>query len=171
MNWWCTEDGTSDSTFIWPEPSSRSEMWRYVTFETLRNDLMGTQPAGKLRDSYETHMAKTRAAISEAFSRVFSDYKETEIWKIVDKAFLLAFDFGIQRCRLQFFAPSPGELISTRDPKTHVDLNKGNEEGLSQGEVQLAIRPGVRRIGDGRGGSFATVTNISSAGVYLRKTS
>jgi hypothetical protein len=164
------EDRMNGSAFTLPEPGSRSEMWRYVTFETLKKDLMGTSPLAELRNSYETHKAKTRAAISEDFSRVFPEDKETEIWKIVDKSFSLALEFGIQRCRLQFFAPVPGEFISTQDAGTYVDLNKGNEEGLNQREVQLAIRPGVRRIGDGRGGSFATVANVIPAGVYLGKT-
>jgi hypothetical protein len=114
-------------------------------------------------------LREVRGAIAIALAKVSSEDKTNEIWKIVDKSCSLALDFGIQRFRIQLSAPRENKTISLGSaPGTIVDLNKSNNSA-SGGVVLLVVKPGLRKLGDGRGGSWGTVTTLLPSEVYLEK--
>ena len=89
-----------------------------------------------------------------------------EIRDVVDKASQLAFAFGKQRCRLQVLAPQPGDSIDARDKNACFSLNHSSDRVIP--EVQLVVKPGLLKVGDGRGGSFGSSANLSPSAVYLK---
>lgn len=123
-------------------------------------------PLEELGKSYYRHLSDTREALSSAFSKISSEDKNAEIRKIVDEASALALDLGTQRCRWQLFLPGRKDIVSTKGFDPYEDLNKANTP-MDYGEVQLAVKHGLRKTGDGRGGSFGTIANVRSAGVYV----
>jgi hypothetical protein len=110
-----------------------------------------------------------RDAIAGVLAKVSSEDKTNEIRKIVDKSCSLALDFGIQRCRIQLFAPCENKMISlgfTSD--TVIDLNESNKSA-SGGVVLLVVKPGLRKSGDGRVGSLDTIKTLWASEVYLER--
>ena len=114
--------------------------------------------------NYENNSSKVTNALYNTFSKVCSQDKRTDILAIVDEARSLALDFGIERCRLQIFAPQPKEYISRAASGAYDDINLD----LTEGVVELVASPGLRKMGDGRGGRLDQVIDLCPAAVYLR---
>ena|SRR2546423_612804 len=129
------------------------------------------RPANEMiRKSYERNTAKILQSLSEVVLRVSSQDRQADLRKILDQARYLALDCGEQRCRLEFFAPSVKQKISMQNTKTYKDMNGDNNPSLAEGIVQLVVSPGLRRTGDGRGGSLDEVSDLCPAAVYLTET-
>ena len=114
--------------------------------------------------SYEANLWDLKKALSEVISKVSRETKSEEIGEIIEQARGLAFDFGLQRCRLQIFAPQVREEVLVQ-PGTYRDFN--NDHEVASGVVELVVGPGLARTGDGRGHSFRETINIFPAGVYI----
>lgn len=74
--------------------------------------------------------------------------------EITELASTLALEIGRERCRLQLFAPTKGEIVSNRRSQYVADENQGFEDE-ENGEVELIISPGLEKRGDGHGKFFA----------------
>jgi hypothetical protein len=157
------------SGFDWPEPGAASEHWRSVTVEGFQQQLeakSGAHAANEaIRKSYETNSRRVMEDMAKELRKVSQD-KPDAIYNIVDQARQLALEFGVQRCRLQLFAPQLNETVS-RNPKIYDDVNNNNDFALAKGVVKLNVAPGLRRTGDGRGYTFHEAVVIWPAAVYL----
>jgi hypothetical protein len=167
---------SSQNIFIWPEPGSLSEKWRYATLEPLREVLtknMGKHPAyEEVRRSYGINVSRVSETLAEALRQVTSQVSQADIHDIVDKACSLTLDFGVQRCRLQVVAPQPNDMISITTTGDFSDVNGENDPGLESGVVQLMVSPGLRRRGDGRGGRLESdIASICPTVLYLNTVS
>jgi len=120
-----------------------------------------------IRESYENNILTVCRDLSEALSQVCSHDRQENIRNIVDRACSLALDFGMQRCRLQLFAPQQNDTVSRSYTNTYRDVNGDNGPDLAQGAVQLVVWPGLRKTGDGLGGFLDQSTDLYPAGVYL----
>ncbi|KAH7330475.1 hypothetical protein BKA65DRAFT_59284 [Rhexocercosporidium sp. MPI-PUGE-AT-0058] len=155
----------SEQPYKWPEADTRSETWRHVTLETLEQELKGSRPSN-LKLSYEANKQAVTSSLSSLYSQVSSKDKSREIRDIVDNACRLALAYGKQRCRLQLLIPGPGNPIDTRDKDVCFALNHSSDRVIN--EVQLVVRPGLLKVGDSRGGSFRSSTNMTPSAVYLK---
>jgi regulator of replication initiation timing len=125
----------------------------------------GGQAANEeLRQSCEARLDNITEELSEAFRKVTRNKFNFE--NVVEQAHKLALEFGIQRSRLQLFAPQLNEEVP-RKTKTYTDVNNGNAHTVDKGVVQLVVAPGLRRTGDGRGYTFHEAIDIWPAAVYL----
>ncbi|OCK81695.1 hypothetical protein K432DRAFT_403556 [Lepidopterella palustris CBS 459.81] len=163
----------SGGGFTWPEPDILSEKWRYTTFETLRRDLDQTNTnrhaaSKQIMRSYQDNSSTVKNVLSAGVAKVTSEDKDADISSIVDEACSLALDFGIERCRLQLTAPQPNELVSMFNPGAYEDHNDRNDPSLTEGIVELVISPGLRKMGDGRGGRLDQVIDLCPAAIYMR---
>ncbi|KAL5313593.1 hypothetical protein ACEPPN_018014 [Leptodophora sp. 'Broadleaf-Isolate-01'] len=152
-------------SYQWPEADTRSETWRYVTLEAIEQDLKSSRPSN-LKSSYEANRQSVISSLSSLYSQVSPENKSREIRDVVDKACQLALAFGKQRCRLQVLAPQPGDPIDARDEDAYFSLNHSSDRVIP--EVQLVVKPGLLKVGDGRGGSFGSSVNMSPSAVYLK---
>ncbi|KAG4436978.1 hypothetical protein IFR05_007548 [Cadophora sp. M221] len=164
MDTWIGLFGKGKS-YQWPEADTRSETWRYVTLETLEQDLKSSRPSN-LKSSYEANRQSVISSLSNLYSQVSPENKSREIRDIVDKACHLALAFGKQRCRLQVLAPQPGDPIDARDTAACFILNHSSDRVIP--EVQLVMKPGLLKVGDSRGGSLGSSANMSPSAVYLK---
>jgi hypothetical protein len=106
--------------------------------------------------------------ILDGFSRISAGFSAREVQSLVDQSCSVALEFGVQRCRLELFSPKAEEIVQMSKDQ-YEDLNYANNEGMSRGMVLLPIRSGLKRTGDGQGRSFDQISNISPAGIYLRR--
>lgn len=166
-----TEEILNQTDIAWPQPETLSEKWRSLAVEELRSTLTTRgcmQPfAGDAKKGYEDNVAMVSEDLAKSLSRVCSEDKTMEIRDIVDKACFLALDMGMQRSRLQLFAPRLGDKVSRHYPKTYTEVNPNNEPKATSGTVRLVVRPGLRKTGDGRGGCLDQTTDLCPAGLYL----
>lgn len=166
-----TEEILNQTDIAWPQPESLSEKWRSLAVEELRSKLSTQgciQPfAGDAKKSYEDNVAMVSVGVAESLSRVCSQEKAMEICDIVDKACCLAMDMGMQRSRLQLFAPQLSDKVSRHCTKTYIEVNCDNEPETTSGTVRLVVRPGLRKMGDGQGDCLDQTTDLCPAGLYL----
>jgi hypothetical protein len=164
--------------FVWPQPTSDSETWRYITFQVLQSyieveklqrieDMIAGSCRQKLIDSCKSHSADVVEKICDAFSRISVGFSKKEVQNLVDQSCSVALEFGVQRCRLELFSPQAEEVVQMSKDQ-YEDLNYGNNEGISRGTVLLPIRSGLKRTGDGQGRTFDQISNLRPAGIYLR---
>jgi hypothetical protein len=166
-----TEEILNQIDIAWPQPETFSEKWRSLAVGELRSTLSRQgciQPfAGDAKRSYEDNVAMVSVGLAESLSRVCSQEKTKEIRDIVDKACCLAMDMGMQRSRLQLFAPRLSDKVSRHCTKTYTEVNCDNEPETTSGTVRLVVRPGLRKMGDGRGDRLDQTTDLCPAGLYL----
>lgn len=121
-----------------------------------------------LKQSHEMNLRNISEELAGVL-REFSQNRPDEIRNIVDHAHKLAIDIGIQRSRLQLFAPELGTAVK-RNTRTYDDINNSNVNDLRGGVVQLVSSPGLRRHGDSRGTNFnEEPVDLWPAAVYLTR--
>ena len=106
--------------------------------------------------------------LAAAITKVSSKPDMSQVEHIVDKASSLALKFSIQRCRLQLFTTSSGDIISTSAAEMYDILNQSDDESGYEGIVALAVMPGLRKAGDAKGASLDKVSVLRAAAVYLK---
>ncbi|KAF2461822.1 hypothetical protein BDY21DRAFT_1558 [Lineolata rhizophorae] len=157
------------SSFTIAAANHVTEKWRSVTFETIRESLTDdgrcdAAHAGIMRDYDDNFSAACRRITEEL--QVSAEDADRQIRATVKNARSLALDFGVQRFRWEIFLPKQGDFISADDCAFR-DINGANSNRKDKGMVQIAVRPGLRRRGDGQGGLTSTVTDVEPALVYL----
>jgi hypothetical protein len=126
-------------------------------------------------ESYNKNLAALRTKLEQTLSsvgsRVTSDDR-AEIADIVEYAANLALDCISQKARLFTFAIKENDGIRTYSRNEIEDRNLKNQNDDDteniEGVVELYLSPGLRRLGDGRGGSLhGAPIVLSKAQVFM----
>ena len=163
------EISNPSGTFTWPCPSELCEKWRYTTFERIQEILSEDEADEEKATALSSHQivkGRTCDALSDVLSRVGRTDRGDDIQIIVDQACAMVQVFGTQRCRVQLVFVEPGKLVKVKGSSPIANENDDLEE--EEGEVNLVIAPGLRKWGDGQGGSLDQKRDVCPVRVYLR---
>jgi hypothetical protein len=113
---------------------------------------------------------KVARSLSEALSQISFQDRQADIRTIVDKACSLALDFGMQQCRIHVFAARPNDTVSNLATESYKAANGEDNSDRTTGIIQFVVSPGLRKTGDGRGGSMdlEQSTVLCPAALYLK---
>ncbi|KAH4054948.1 hypothetical protein HBI38_104890 [Parastagonospora nodorum] len=173
QNWAYLFRNTSISD--WPAPSAPCESWRCLTMQRLVDDvgedaIKNGHSATMHRDSEGLESAviegrsKVANIIGEGLMQISSTADFSRISFIIDKAYSLALQMSLQRCRLQITFPAVGsdfieaEMFPVTDPD-------GDE--VNTGSVAFIVQPGLTKWGDAHGRNFDERYDIVPALVQL----
>jgi len=159
----------------WPAPSTACEIWRCLTMQQLVDDvgencIKNGQSATKHHDPGVLESAviegrsKVANIIGECLMQISSTADFSRISFIIDKAYSLALQMSLQRCRLQITFPAVGSdfIEAEMHPVTDPD---GDE--VKRGAVAFIVNPGLTKWGDAHGRSFDERYDIVPALVQL----
>jgi len=146
----------SDHNHDWPSPSVVCENWRRNTAEHLRES---ANTVVRHNDTLEPTPKRTKTAridASKEFANEWESFLEgmfpgsdfAQVHNIVDKAFALAVQMSLQRCRLQITYPSTGCMF-VEGEMTSVPDREGDD--IDAGVVAFVVNPGLTKWGDARG--------------------
>jgi hypothetical protein len=127
--------------------------------------------------SYEANVKSVTDALTNALQTVGSKVTgddRTEIQDIVAAAAALALECSSQKSRIQTFEMDTDNYVRSYSKVEVENYNKRMQEDEDaetlEGYVELYISPGLKRIGDGRGGSLNEPPKIlSKAQVFLNQ--
>ncbi|KAF2729145.1 hypothetical protein EJ04DRAFT_580833 [Polyplosphaeria fusca] len=132
--------------YTWPKPDFGAERWRYETVrqcqEIVQTTVSDYHPQVKLHHSYRAHLESVQERILMQLKKVNEvDEKTRQLLRtIIDKAAKAWILFGTQRCRLVIVIHGLDSTIDSKGP-----------EKEHNGNVELVLRPELRRIGDSDG--------------------
>ncbi|KAI4924199.1 uncharacterized protein J4E92_007280 [Alternaria infectoria] len=146
----------SDHNHDWPSPSVVCENWRRSTAECLRESANAVvrnddtlEPTSKRIKTARIDASKELASEWESFlKQMFPGSNSSQVHSIVDKAFALAVQMSLQRCRLQITYPSTGCMFAEGE-MTSVPDREGDD--FNDGVVAFVVNPGLTKWGDARG--------------------
>jgi hypothetical protein len=126
--------------------------------------------ASEIQKSRERNVLKVAGSLSEALSRISFQDRQTEIRTIVDQACSLALDFGMQQCRIHVFAARPNDTVSNMATESYKAANGEDNSDRTTRVIQFVVSPGLRKTGDGSGGSLdlEQSTVLCPAALYLK---
>ncbi|KAF1979395.1 hypothetical protein BU23DRAFT_403812, partial [Bimuria novae-zelandiae CBS 107.79] len=149
--WWSSLFGNEGGVAANP----LAERWRYTTLEQMMR-VKDTITQGVVigsEDPAQLSIMKARQAVHNSiYHSLFQISPASDfgmIDAIIDKAFALALDMAIQRCRVQTFRGQIGEVYN-QYVSLHLKSSLENED-LPEGCVAFVIKPGLEKWGDGQG--------------------
>jgi hypothetical protein len=140
----------------WPTPSTPCENWRRTTAEHLHETVgraidakEDMEPARKrMKSSVIDPREQTENIIEAYLESVFPETDFSQVRTIVDKAYALAIQMSLQRCRLQVTYPTTGSKFVDGEMASVPDRDGEDIEG---GTVAFVVNPGLTKWGDARG--------------------
>ena len=138
-----------------PDPSEGSEAWRYTTIERLE---LAIKEKGSPNNIVESHTKWVKMTVEELVETLIIAINpsersrlKVEMEKLVKVVTPFAIDLARQRCRMEFFYPK--QNVALKDSELDVVNNRNRRETKRVGmKVALVIAPGLKKIGDVRGG-------------------
>jgi hypothetical protein len=140
----------------WPVPSIACENWRHTTAEhlyetvgrvTITNEDMEPAPK-RMKSSVINHCEQLGNIIESHLESVFPESNFIQVRTIVDKAYALAMQMSLQRCRLQVTYPTTGSKFVDGEMTSVPDRD---DEDIEGGTVAFVVNPGLTKWGDARG--------------------
>ena len=135
---------------------------------------MKERGSNEITESYNSWKKATAedlvAAIAVAVSSTEQSRLRTGMEKLLKEAFLLAIDLAKQRCRMEFFYPAPDMVLKESDIKAIKNRDRKITETKAGSTIALIIAPGLKRVGDPRGGfSSKDSSVVCQAEVFLNR--
>ncbi|KAH7383280.1 hypothetical protein BKA66DRAFT_391363, partial [Pyrenochaeta sp. MPI-SDFR-AT-0127] len=148
----------------WPSPSPQCETWRYTTMEHLAQ-ITGHNVIthGEVEESAETPQSSTLHSLQMStlearhnvvnlveprLASIFPEIDPPKIWNIVNKAFRLALEMSVQRCRIQVTFPAVGTNF---DKECMASMPNHSGEDIDTEVVAFIVNPGLTKWGDANG--------------------
>ncbi|KAJ4360577.1 uncharacterized protein N0V89_001143 [Didymosphaeria variabile] len=160
-DWWAKLFGRNHVA-DWPLPGDLAERWRSMTVEqvvklggkeAITRGIITTEQGAAIRQDILDSILKGRTSayklITETLGELSPATDFLQVPVIIDKAFSLALEMNIQRCRLQAVYPKIGDLYSQGEP-SYLKSNLNDEEA-DEGTVAVIVNPGLVKWGDGHG--------------------
>ncbi|KAI4622563.1 uncharacterized protein J4E87_006505 [Alternaria ethzedia] len=140
----------------WPVPTAVCENWRRTTIEHLHESM---NEAFRLDSDVEPKFKRKKTTSVDPRKKLADEAEEylearlpasncSQLRGIIDKAFALAKQMSLQRCRLQITYPSTG-CIFVESEMTSVPDRDGDD--INDGVVAFVVNPGLTKWGDARG--------------------
>lgn len=146
----------------WPVATPDSERVRHVVVQAIRENLINkgnvdSPVLASYRANLEAVRQNIERTISTVGSKIGSD-DDNQIHDIVNAAATLSLECISQKARILPFMVAADEGVgryhkSEIEDRNGRNLDDEDEEELT-GTVSLFISPGLKRVGDGRGGSL-----------------
>jgi hypothetical protein len=164
----------SDHHHDWPSPSSFCESWRRSTAEHLResmktvirhDDIMEPIPK-RIKTARIDASKQLTSELETSLKQMFPETNVSQVRIIVEKAFALAVQMSLQRCRLQITYPSTG-CIFIKGEMTSVPDRDG-DDGIAE-VVAFVVNPGLTKWGDARAEKLDERYDIVSCLVQLER--
>lgn len=149
----------NDHQHGWPVPSFASEEWRRATMKrlvTLVDEEIITKGIAKTEYRWLEEMAvKDREQLIEYIGsglRLIAPQVDlSQVRQIVDKAYTLAMQMGLQHSRLQVTYPRIGDEVKKTEMMTVADEDEEDEDDRVVG---LVFNPGLAKWGDAHGKNY-----------------
>ena len=125
--------------------------------------------ASMIHADHKTNIKTVTDQLLQMLNKIIKGGVENEVSQIVKVASELALKMSAQRSRVEFFRIKTGRSISKAPSGSIDDLNGYNGARNTVGIVRLSKSPGIRRLGDERGGSLAEIRFIYPAKVFLER--
>jgi len=153
-----------------PDPESSAEKWRYTTIERLQTALKNKQSTQEsdrqIRQSYQENVLNLEQSISTWLAQMGAFIEMEKIQDIVKTACEFALIIAVERCRVQLYAPSPGEDMKS-GAEGILDATPGYAAVDQRRTVQFIVEPGLVKNGNARGGALQSRVFLSRAVVYF----
>jgi hypothetical protein len=140
----------------WPTPSGPAERWRCVTVEHLmqhsgKGAVTHGSPgtATRLSESISNKRDEVHKYLFGTMGRVSPTSDFSQLSEVINKAFSLALEMSLQRCRLQVVPPLIGDAYSQGQTCHMTSIDEDGE--LEEGTVAFIVQPGLMKWGDGHG--------------------
>ena len=154
-----------------PMPDSITEKWRSTMFETLRlgfSEDAGAHAANpQLKQGYDENWTNVCEKLSGVIEQISPVNRSTEIGEIAVEAQSFAMDVGSSRARLELLVP-PRTRVAQTSYAFEDCVERGTNDSLREGVVELVVAPGLRKQGDHRGARMDCHVDLLPALVYLR---
>jgi hypothetical protein len=151
----------------WPEPSSSSEKWRYVTFDQLFYLKDHREPTHGVYRSAKNSLIHE---LIDCFEPILVEDPSKILIDIVELSYTLVIAMGKQRCRLRLVIPERGvEFDSKR--QTHLcSMKQENRDPLDHGFIDYVITPALIKWGDAHGSHLDTSMTVYPCTVHVAET-
>ncbi|KAJ4295216.1 hypothetical protein N0V90_007227 [Kalmusia sp. IMI 367209] len=156
-----------------PIPTELAERWRYTTVERLV-EMSGNEVItdGLVGDNEIDMQESILQARKDTIDHILATLQTLspgvplmQIPDIIDKAFSLALQMALRRCRVQIVIPKIGEQYVLGET-SHLRSVLDNED-IEEGNVAFIVKPGLAKWGDAHGKKLDQRCEIVPAEVFV----